>query len=132
MFYGQYVVSVDSKGRVSIPRILREALSKEEVIVAEGFDNAIFAYDRSEWEEQAQKYFEKPLADEEGRAVRRQAFSSAFVVKIDDQGRILLPQRLLHFANIDEKKENLAVIGCGDHFEIWRQQAWEAYAKSLE
>lgn len=132
MFYGQYSATIDTKGRLSIPRTLRESLSKDEVIVSQGFEQVIFGYDRSQWEEKAFQYFEKPLTDEEGRAIRRNVFANAFVVKLDDQGRILLPQRLLHFANLDEKKEAVSVVGAGDHFEIWRTQNWEDYVRSQE
>lgn len=132
MFYGQYTGSIDIKGRLSIPRTVRESLTKDEVIVAQGYEQVIFGYDRVLWEEKASQYFEKPLSDEEGRITRRNVFANAFIVKLDDQGRILLPQRLLHFANIDEQKEAITVVGAGDHFEIWRTKKWEEYVRAQE
>jgi MraZ protein len=61
--------------------------------------------------------------------LRRYLFSGAQKAEIDKLGRILLPAQLKEYASISR---NVAVIGAGDHFEIWDIKRWEAYSATLE
>jgi MraZ protein len=53
---------------------------------------------------------------------------NATTASIDRQGRIVIPESMLSFAGITGE---IAVIGAGDHFEIWSTAAWDEYAKKL-
>lgn len=132
MFYGQYTGSIDTKGRLALPRAIREGLLSETVIVGKGFDSAVFGYDKQSWEEVALTHIDKSLTDEQARETRRAIFSTLFVVKADDVGRIVLPQRVLQYGGFDTLPQSVAIIGAGDHFEIWRADIWEGYLKEHE
>lgn len=49
-------------------------------------------------------------------------FASAYEVDIDDQGRIVLPDRLVVYAGLGEQ---VYFLGVGDRIEIWNKELWE-------
>ena len=54
--------------------------------------------------------------------MRRYLIGGSAEVEIDKQGRVLIPGNLRQFAHLDK---NLVLVGAGDYFEIWDEQAWQ-------
>ena len=129
LFLGEYDHALDERGRVTLPKKIRQELGRDEVVLSRGFDACIFGFDKESWEKEATKQLESPVTDEKARAIRRYMFAGAEKVEVDKLGRILLPALLKEYAAINR---DVMVIGAGDHFEIWDATAWEAYAKKLE
>ncbi len=128
LFLGEYDHALDDRGRVTLPRKIRQELGRGEVIVSRGFDTCIFGFDRESWEKEATKQLEAPVTEEKARSIRRYMFAGAQKVEVDKLGRILLPALLKEYAGITGV---VKVIGAGDHFEIWDVQKWETYASRL-
>lgn len=128
LFLGEYDHSIDDRGRVTIPRKIRDEIGGAEVILSKGYDGCIFGFDRDHWEREATKHLDTPVTDEKGRMVRRYLFASAEKIEIDKLGRILLPTQLKEYASIDKE---ILVIGAGDHFELWNKERWKNSAKDL-
>lgn len=125
LFLGEYEHALDERGRITLPRKIRQELGSErEIILARGFDTCIFGFDKSSWEREAGKHLETPVTDEIGRNVRRFLFSGAQKEELDKLGRILLPAQLKDYASISR---NCIIIGAGDHFEIWDTLKWHEY-----
>ena len=129
LFLGEYDHALDERGRVTLPKKIRQELGRDEVVLSRGFDACIFGFDKESWEKEATKQLESPVTDEKARAIRRYMFAGAEKVEVDKLGRILLPALLKEYAAINR---DVMVIGAGDHFEIWDATAWEAYAKKVE
>ena len=129
LFLGEYDHALDERGRVTLPKKIRQELGEREIVLSRGFDTCIFGFDRESWEKEATKQLEAPVTEEEGRGVRRYLFSAAEKAEIDKLGRILLPALLKEYAHIGRI---VMVIGAGDHFEIWDKENWEAYEKKLQ
>ena len=129
LFLGEYDHALDDRGRVTIPRQIRQELAVDEVIVSRGFDTCIFGFDRESWEKEATKQLEAPVTEEKARSIRRYMFAGAQKAEVDKLGRILLPALLKEYAGITGI---VKVIGAGDHFEIWDKEKWEAYARNLK
>ncbi len=129
LFLGEFDHSLDDRGRVTLPRKIRQELTRDEVIVSRGFDQCIFGFDREQWERESQKHLETNLTDPKGREVRRYLFSSAERVEIDKLGRLLLPAQLKEYANIGK---DIVVVGAGDHFELWNIDAWMKYSATMK
>ncbi len=127
LFLGEYEHVSDDRGRVTLPRKIRQEISGEIVILSRGFDRCIFGFDRESWEREAEKHLEGPLIDQRAREIRRYLFSTAESVDIDRLGRILLPAHLKEYASITK---DVMVIGAGDHFEMWEKNAWERQRKN--
>lgn len=124
LFLGEYAHALDDRGRVTLPRKIRQEIEDREVVLAKGFDPCIFGFDKGSWEREAAKHLEAPVTDEKARNLRRYLFAGAQKVEVDKLGRILLPAQLKEYASI---RGEVAVIGAGDHFEIWDKSHWERY-----
>ncbi len=100
---------------------LSKSLSGDRLIIAKGFDRCVYGFSVEQWQKIAEAELLKPLLTEEGRRMRQQVFSQAEEVDLDKQRRFVLPEYLLKHAQI---KNDLVVIGAGDHFEIWDKDEW--------
>ncbi len=129
MFLGEYQAKFSGKGRVILPKKLREAISGKEIILSRGFEGCIWGFDLKVWEHQAEKQLEVSAVEEKARNLRRYLFSSSIQVEFDEQGRVVIPGSLLTYAKI---KKEVSLIGAGDHFEIWGKSEWEKESKRLE
>ncbi|MEK7141095.1 MAG: division/cell wall cluster transcriptional repressor MraZ [Patescibacteria group bacterium] len=128
LFLGEYDHSLDDRGRVTLPRKIRQEIEERELVLAKGFEPCIFGFDRESWEREAAKHLDTPVTDEKARKIRRYMFAGAQKAEIDKLGRILLPAQLKEYASISRE---IMVIGAGDHFEVWDRSRWEEYAKNL-
>jgi MraZ protein len=129
VFFGEFKIKFLGKGRVALPKKIRNLLSGSRVVLTRGFEKCIFGYEKAAWEKASLQQTETPVTEARGRALRRYLFSGAMVVKFDSQGRAVVPQFLLDYAGI---KKGITVIGAGDHFEIWDSQAWGKELASIE
>lgn len=128
LFLGEYDHALDDRGRVTLPRRIRQELDEREVVLSRGFDRCIFGFDRASWEKEAGKQLEAPVTEGKAREVRRYMFSGAAKAEIDKLGRILLPAQLKEYASITRE---VVIIGAGDHFELWDKKRWYDYAAGL-
>jgi MraZ protein len=122
VFLGQYYYNLDSKGRLIIPSRYREHLQGE-VVVTRGLDRCITVYPIIVWEEIAQKVTALPFTDPRGRTLRRIFFADANKVELDRQGRILIPDRLRDYAELELTAE-VAIVGLDRFIELWNPEAW--------
>ncbi|MBI2596971.1 division/cell wall cluster transcriptional repressor MraZ [Candidatus Daviesbacteria bacterium] len=129
MFLGEYQTKFSGKGRIILPRKIRQELAGKEIILGRGFESCIFGYDLKDFEEEARKQLEISASEERARYMRRYLFSGSQSVELDAQGRIVIPSALLDFASV---KSDVAIIGAGDHFEIWDLTGWKKHIKTIE
>jgi len=128
LFLGEYDHALDDRGRVTLPRKIRQEIDEKELVLAKGFDPCIFGFDKGSWEREAAKHLEAPVTDEKARNLRRYLFAGAQKVEVDKLGRILLPAQLKEYASVSR---DVVVIGAGDHFEIWDEAHWKKHAVML-
>jgi MraZ protein len=129
LFLGKYDHALDERGRITLPRKIRQELGEKELVLSRGFDTCVFGFDKESWEKEATKQLASPVTEEKARAIRRYMFAGAEKVEVDKLGRILMPALLKEYALIGR---DVMVIGAGDHFEIWDKEKWEAYEKKLQ
>ena len=119
MLTGKYKHSLDTKNRLIIPSRLKEQLG-DTVTILRGSDRCLTVYSAEEWEKYAQKISELPKT--QVRALTRYLYSNSLEVKPDAQGRVMLPEEMLQYANITK---NIITVGCGKYVEIWSEEVWE-------
>jgi len=129
MFLGEYKTNFSGKGRVVLPRKFRQELKGQEIILSRGFEGCILGFDLKDFEKEARKQLEISVTEERARYLRRYLFSGSESVELDAQGRIIIPSALLDFASV---KKEVAIIGAGDHFEIWENKIWQKHLKTIE
>ena len=128
MFLGSFRPSFDlNSRRIALPKKIREYLATNEIILSFGFEKCIFGFDTQTWQSQSEKQLVRPITDRASRDIRRFFFAAAEYIRLDDQGRFVIPSGLLEYAEI----KSPTIIGAGDHFEIWDEKTWEAHKLNL-
>ena len=128
VFRGGPVLTLDGKGRLSVPARWREVLMatvQGQMVVAKNPDGCLSLYPLPVWEA-----FENSVLAlaTENDAWRRFFIGSATEVELDGAGRVLVPPELRDWAGLVEK---VKFMGVGSHFELWdsaRHEAREAEA----
>ena len=116
---GTYEHSIDAKGRLFIPAKLREELGVS-FYLAMGVDACLAIYPLSTWERFTEKFASLPMS--QSRAMRT-LFANAAKCELDNQGRIVIPQKLRKYAGLEK---DAVIIGVNDRAEIWAADAWRA------
>jgi len=127
MFYGEYLHSIDRKGRLILPSRFREVTKTnfiEKFFVTRGLDKCLFMFAEEEWRSQESKFKAISFTKQEARTFNRLYFSGAVEVAPDKQGRILLPQYLKDFAEI---KRDVMIVGVSNRIEIWAREKWQEF-----
>jgi MraZ protein len=126
---GEYSLSLDDKGRLSVPAVLRHTLREQyapgdqTLVVTKYFENCLVAYPKTVWLEIQTQLLEL-RNDSSTRAFLRQFCASASVCNLDRQGRILIPSKLRQYAEIESE---VLVIGVLRKLELWSPRRWEVY-----
>jgi len=128
MFIGEYTHSVDGKNRLFVPTKFQKDL-KQGIVVTRGLDSCLFVFTLKAWEEIATKLKSMPLTNQNSRAFARLMLAGAMEVKLDKQGRMLIPQYLKEFASLSKET---VLAGLFDRIEIWNKESWEKYKKQTE
>jgi MraZ protein len=126
MFIGEYQHAIDNKNRMIIPSKFREELG-EKFVLTKGLDGCLYAYTADEWKILEEKLKKLPLTSKDARAFVRFFFSGANEIDVDKQGRALIPQNLLEYADIEK---DIVSIGVSTRIEIWSKTKWDEYNNS--
>ncbi|OGG32304.1 division/cell wall cluster transcriptional repressor MraZ [Candidatus Gottesmanbacteria bacterium RIFCSPLOWO2_02_FULL_40_10] len=129
MFLGTFEPNLMEKGRLALPKKIREELGGRRLVLTIGFDHCIFGFTEKMWETVTGPEMSRPLfSDKVGRDLRRKMFSEAISIELDSQGRFVIPANMIDFAQITD---TIRIIGAGDHFEIWSKNKWEEYRAEM-
>jgi len=121
MFMGEYQHVLDAKGRMFIPAKLREELG-EKFIVTIGLDRCLFVFPAETFNIYKEKLDAISLANKDARNFTRFFFAGAGECELDKQGRIMLPQKLRTYANLEK---DVTVVGVSGRIELWNTEDWE-------
>ena len=94
-----------------------------------GLDASLWLFTQAQWEKLATKLAALPLSKSNSRAFARLMLAGAMDVKMDRQGRILIPDYLRSYAKLEKKA---VLTGVYDRVEIWNEGIWNAYKKATE
>jgi len=118
-FTGEYLYSLDDKGRVNIPAKFRTSLSPDNnstFVTTKGMDSCIVAYPSSEWRKVEEGLRKLSSASRVYRSFIRSTVRYATPAKMDKQGRIQISPALRDFAGLDG---DVVIIGVVNKIEIW-------------
>ncbi len=124
MLFGEYKHTIDKKKRMFLPAKMRDAFGEKVIMVKSLSAKCIALYPEEEWKKFEEKLDAVPEIS--GVSIRRKIYSSMEVIEPDPQGRILVPQNLFDYAELEK---NTVVIGAGHHAEIWSDVNREAEAE---
>ena len=123
MLIGEYIHSLDSKGRLIMPAKLREDMG-EKFIITTGLDGCLFGFSMPEWKKFEDKLKTLPITNKNARNFVRFFLSGATECELDKQGRFLIASKLRAVAALDK---DIAIIGAGTRIEIWNKEKWEEH-----
>lgn len=124
MILGTYKPKLISERRIALPGKIKREIKGKRIVLTVGFEKCILGFEEKKWGEVTASDLARPLSDTEGRNLRRKMFAEATVVGLGVQGRFVIPKRMQKYAGI---KNEITLIGAGDHFEIWDPVNWQKY-----
>lgn len=153
MFRGIYEHTLDSKGRVAVPRRFRDGLLQrgaeaaaqrggdregnsegwegQEVMLTRGLHRCLVLYPMDRWAAFEARLTARSQFDLHVIRAKRIFVAGALECSFDAQGRILIPPLMREYAGLD-LKQNVVWVGQLDTIELWDAQAWnEAYQAAL-
>lgn len=128
MFLGEFSHTLDDKGRLTIPAKFRDELAGG-LVVTRGIDRCLSVFPRQVWEQLAGNIAKLPLTQRSARDFGRLMFSGAADFIPDRQGRVLIPQGLREYAQLDGEA---IIIGLYDRLEIWNPDSWSNVRTAVE
>jgi MraZ protein len=121
---------LDEKGRVGVPRLLRNALELEGCNQFVAFANGgprrgLAFYTVPDFRSLQARHSSDDLLDPKTRLFALAINATAQTVSIDGAGRLLIPQQLRNLVGLDRE---LFLFTSGQWFEIWDRKKWEQEA----
>ena len=145
MFDGNHSLTLDSKGRLSVPKKYRHSLEEQcgrrVIITIDPYEGCLVVYPISEWCDMEKKLKEAlDQAEQEAEKVRaewmrRLVIGSAQHCDLDPQGRLLISPDLRKRVFFDQEegvkdgdrkdeKRQVRAIGLDRKFELWAESVW--------
>lgn len=125
---GEYQHVVDDKGRVLVSNKLRNQIDAEahgaSFYLVLGANGILCLYPERYFEQLVLSVAPGATAPDEAVAFERISFAMSSKVELDNQGRLLLNEKLRKRAGL---KEEITLVGVRDHIELWNTQDWEQY-----
>jgi MraZ protein len=122
-FHGAAVVTLDAKGRISIPTRHREALLNGEktLVLTAHPDGCALIYPMGAWQPVRERVQEFPSFDTQASWWKRLLLGLEEHVVPDGSGRILLSPALRQHAKLER---DAMLVGQGRYFELWDSAVW--------
>ena len=128
MYIGRYYHTIESKGRVSLPKKFRDQ-GEEQLIITRGFDGGLYIFPSSTWATEVGSLTSRTFTKKDHRDVVRLMTNDAQEVEIDNLGRVLIPEYLREYAQL---KKRVVLVGSMNKIEIWDAEKYHQYIESLE
>ena len=128
MFLGEFEHSIDDKGRLAIPARFRAAL-EEGLVMTRGVERCLVIYDAESWRGVSDRVRNLNPWQEEARRMQRHFFSGAVPAQADKLGRVVVPQFLRTYAQLDDE---VTVVGVADRIEVWSRAEWQRQRSDAE
>jgi len=128
MLIGQYEHTIDVKKRLALPVKFRGELG-DKVIITKGIESCLVVYTEEEFKIVSDKISNLTMSQSEARSFTRTMLASAMEVSFDKLGRILVPDYLKKYANLNK---NVVICGLSNRLEIWDLENWNAWTKEAE
>jgi MraZ protein len=127
---GEYDITLDDTGRISLPRRLRDMLEEDNVVVTKGADRCIWLFTNEEWDGFKKGVYRRTdQFSARGRRQRQHFIGAMQKLDIDNHGRILIPPPLRDHAGLFKECK---IFGQGDYVEIWNKDRYLAYLDASE
>jgi MraZ protein len=133
-FTGESIHKLDAKNRVFVPKRFQSLLSADGngdtcCVLTRGTEDCVSLFSIAGYEQYKRHLQSKPIGDRRKRAILRKFFSKTSLTQLDSAGRVLIPDALKRFANLDKE---VVMVGVDERAEIWDRASWEAFEEEHE
>ncbi|MBP7452266.1 MAG: division/cell wall cluster transcriptional repressor MraZ [Ottowia sp.] len=130
MFQGASSLSLDAKGRLSVPTRHRDVLmatAAGQLTLTRHPHGCLMVFPRPEWEKFRERIAALPMS---AQWWKRIFLGNAMDVDMDGTGRVLVSPELRAAAGLTR---DTMLLGMGEHFELWDKARYDAQeAQALE
>jgi MraZ protein len=122
VFQGSSSLSLDAKGRLSVPTRYRDvlnAMASGQLTLTKHPHGCLMMFPRPEWEKFRERIAMLPLS---AQWWKRIFLGNAMDVELDGTGRVLVSPELRQAASI--AKETV-LLGMGNYFELWDKATYD-------
>lgn len=128
-FVGMYELTIDSKNRLSIPHAIRSKMNcdadgRSFYVVPGQRRGTLAVYPERYFERTRDRIPSPEQLSEEGYQWRQFEYSQSALLDPDNQGRILIPERLLRRSGVSRE---VTLIGVQDRLELWNRAEFDAF-----
>lgn len=127
MFRGVQHINMDAKGRLAMPTRQREPLrvlcEGQVVVTIDTQVTCLVIYPLPEWERIEKEIQSLPTLKQAVKRFQRLVLGYATDLELDGSGRLLLPQSLRDYAQLDK---SVVLVGQGNKLELWSESLWLA------
>ena len=123
VFQGASSLSLDAKGRLSVPTRHRDVLSATaagQLTITRHPHGCLMLFPRTEWEKFRERVAALPMT---AHWWKRIFLGNAMDVEMDSTGRILISPELRAATHIGK---DTILLGMGCHFELWDKSTYDA------
>ena len=123
MFQGASSLSLDAKGRLSVPTRHRDVLlatAQGQLTITKHPHGCLWVFPRPEWEKFRERIAQLPMS---AQWWKRIFLGNAMDVDMDGTGRVLVSPELRQAAGLTR---DVMLLGMGQHFELWDKATYEA------
>jgi len=128
VFQGAAALSLDAKGRMSVParhRDLLQALCDGQLTITKHPDGCLMVFPRPAWEAFRDKVAALPMS---ASGWKRIFLGNAMDVEIDGSARVLISPELRTAAGLSKE---VMLLGMGSHFELWDAERYAAHEATV-
>ncbi len=123
MFQGASSISLDGKGRLSVPTRHRDVLiatAAGQMTMTKHPHGCLMIFPRPEWEKFRDRIAELPMS---AQWWKRIFLGNAMDAELDTTGRVLISPELRNAAALAKEA---VLLGMGNHFELWDKATYDA------
>ena len=122
MFQGASSLSLDAKGRLSVPTRPRDVLAataSSQLTITKHPHGCLMVFPRPEWEKFRERLAQLPMS---AQWWKRIFLGNAMDVDMDGTGRVLISPELRAAAGLTKEA---VLLGMGNHFELWDKATYD-------
>lgn len=127
MLIGHYFQKFSGKGRVALPSKFKKSLGAI-IILSRWYEGSLAVFEVSSWERIVLQVTGGSVVTAQARDTERFLLGGAYELKLDRQGRFVIPQPLREHGQLAEE---VVFVGLGNRVEIWNKTTWQTREKEI-